>query len=343
MQPLSIDLLLRNLMASMMMPPLLWIFLAVLVLVFIRKQLRLQRALLFIILLMMWMTSTTAFANWFVAFSGHWMDWPVAIQLSALKNIQHPTQHESKIKPLHQLQVEKLLPASISDKKTLSKETQTHETETYETQTTEGHMKEKQIPDIQSKTIQPKGSPTVIVVLGGGKQKGVMDRQDLMMEDLSKEALQRVRYAAMLSRYTQLPILVTGGALEPSSKYPTPEAQVMAKVLQADFNVKVRWIEDQSKTTQENAQFSATILQKEGIDHIYLVSHFWHLPRAKRIFEKYGFEVTPAPMGFEFDNTFDLSELTILDFLPNASALQRVREIWHEVIGGFWYQFRYKS
>lgn len=292
MQPLSIDFLLRNLLAGLMMPPLLWIFLAVLALVCIRKQLRLQRVLLFIILLMMWVTSTTAFANWFVAISGHWMDWPTAIQLAELKKIQ---------------------------------------------------TNENQTQKVQIKETQMKSSPSVIVVLGGGKQRGVLDRQDFMMEDLSKEALQRVRYAAMLSRYTQLPILVTGGAPEPSSKYPSPEAQVMAKVLQADFNVQVRWIEDQSKTTQENAQLSSEILQKEGLHRIYLVSHFWHLPRAKRIFEKYGFEVTPAPMGFEFANEFDFSELSILDFLPSPSGLQRVREIWHEVIGGFWYQWRYKS
>jgi uncharacterized SAM-binding protein YcdF (DUF218 family) len=74
-------------------------------------------------------------------------------------------------------------------------------------------------------------SPSAIVVLGGGKLKGVLDRSDLMMEDLSKEELQRIRYAALLSKRTQLPILVTGGAPEPSSKYPSPEAQVMAKVL----------------------------------------------------------------------------------------------------------------
>ena len=48
-------------------------------------------------------------------------------------------------------------------------------------------------------------------------------------------------------------------------------------------------------------------------------------------------------MGFEAANEFDLSELSLLDFLPNPSSLQRVREIWHEVIGGIWYQLRYKS
>jgi uncharacterized SAM-binding protein YcdF (DUF218 family) len=105
----------------------------------------------------------------------------------------------------------------------------------------------------------------------------------------------------------------------------------------------VDWIEDQSKTTQENAQFSADILLKEKMNHIYLVTHFWHMPRAKKIFEKYGFLVTPAPMGFEFENEFDIKELNLLDFLPSPSGLQRVREICHETIGKVWYQLRYKA
>jgi len=67
------------------------------------------------------------------------------------------------------------------------------------------------------------------------------------------------------------------------------------------------------------------------------------MPRAKIIFEKYGFTVTPAPIGVEFENQFDITELNILDFLPSPSSLQRVREICHETIGIIWYRLRYKG
>ena len=318
MQSLSIDFLLRNLISALMMPPLLWICLAGAALLFQKQRIKLQRLFVVICLLMIWVTSTTAFANWLVAFSGHWMDWPVPIKLSDLKvsQIQMPQKEIQQLK-------------SIQEKSMQEKLTQE--------QLRKEELKQQQLMAEQDQ------APAAIVVLGGGKLKGVLNRSDLMMEDLSKDALQRVRYAALLARHTNLPILVTGGAPEPSSKYPSPEAQIMAKVLQEDFNLQVQWIEDQSKTTQENAQFSANILEKEKIKRIYLVTHFWHLPRAKKIFEKYGFVVTPAPMGYEFANEFDISELTILDFLPSPVGLQRVREIWHEVIGGFWYQLRYKS
>lgn len=312
MQSLSIDFLLRNLIAALLMPPLLWICLAGAALLFLKRRLKVQRLFVGMCLLMIWVTSTTAFANWLVAFSGQWMDWPVAIKLSDLKVSQHQQ------------------PSTGVQQKPLTEE-----------QLTKEQLTKQQLS--QQKLITDKEQlPVAIVVLGGGKLKGVLDRNDLMMEDLSKDALQRLRYAALLSRHTNLPILVTGGAPEPSSKYPSPEAQVMAKVLLEDFNVKVRWIEEQSKTTQENAQYSAKILEKEQIHHIYLVTNFWHLPRAKKIFEKYGFIVTSAPMGFEFGNEFDMHEITVLDFLPGPAGLQRVREIWHEAMGGIWYHWRYK-
>jgi len=332
MQTLPVDLLLRNLIANLMMPPLLWIFIAVIALIFIRRQVRLQRILVGICLMMIWVTSTTVFANWFVAISGNWMNYVAPIQISDLKVSEGQVikkglkQNYQDYSTKDQLSVDKGDLSSANRKQAETEENKNNAKDSLNTQ--------------EEKTVT---SPSAIVVLGGGKLKGVLDRSDLMMEDLSKEALQRIRYAALLSKRTQLPILVTGGAPEPSSKYPSPEAQVMAKVLRDEFNVEVKWIEDQSKTTQENAQLSANILQIEKINHIYLVTHFWHMPRAKKIFEKYGFTVTPAPMGFEFENQFDITELNLLDFLPSPSSMQRVREICHETIGITWYRLRYKA
>jgi uncharacterized SAM-binding protein YcdF (DUF218 family) len=64
------------------------------------------------------------------------------------------------------------------------------------------------------------------------------------------------------------------------------------------------------------------------------VSQYWHLPRAQRVFEKAGFIVTPAPTGFESS-----AQWTPMDFYP--SALQKTRQIWHELIGAVWYRWRY--
>ena len=139
--------------------------------------------------------------------------------------------------------------------------------------------------------------PQAIVVLGGGRRKGALDHPEFQNQDLSKEALERVRMAAQLSKKTALPILVTGGAPDRTLESDLPEALVMSGVFKNDYDLTVRWLEDRSSTTMENAQFSAEILKKDGVDHIYLVTHFWHMPRAQRIFEHYGLRVTPAPHG----------------------------------------------
>ncbi len=55
----------------------------------------------------------------------------------------------------------------------------------------------------------------------------------------------------------------------------------MRKVLEREFGISPKWVEEQSNTTQENASESAKILKNEGIKTIDLATHFWHMPRLK--------------------------------------------------------------
>ena len=101
-----------------------------------------------------------------------------------------------------------------------------------------------------------------------------------------------------MAKQTNLHILVTGGAPDKTSSKDLAEAQVMKIVLEKEYSISPKWIEDQSNTTQENALHSAKMLKKDDIESVYLVTHFWHMPRAKTIFEKQGLRVLEAPMGF---------------------------------------------
>jgi uncharacterized SAM-binding protein YcdF (DUF218 family) len=74
------------------------------------------------------------------------------------------------------------------------------------------------------------------------------------------------------------------------------EVYVMKLVL--ELGLSPQWLEDQSNTTQENAIRSAQILKKESVKSAYLVTHFWHMPRAKAVFEKEGLNVIEPPMVF---------------------------------------------
>jgi uncharacterized SAM-binding protein YcdF (DUF218 family) len=132
-----------------------------------------------------------------------------------------------------------------------------------------------------------------------------------------------------------LPILISGGAPDATSSNELTEAELTQKVLNNEFQVQARWVEKQSRTTEENAAFSAKMLKQEGIAHIYLVTHFWHMPRAKAVFEKYGLKVTPAPMGF-----YQKDQFHPLDFYPSSAGIERTRLIWSEALGLIWYRIK---
>jgi len=173
-----------------------------------------------------------------------------------------------------------------------------------------------------------------IVVLGSGVRRGAIDNPQYHNQDVSQGAMERLRMGARLSKITSLPLLVTGGSPDRTDPTNLPEGQLMAMVLAAELGVRARWIEDQSNTTQENAQFSVKILDKEQIRQVYLVTHFWHLPRAQRIFEQYGVKVIPVPIGFHEEKKF-----TPMDFLPRDG--QTSQQLWHELIGHLWYRLKY--
>lgn len=177
-------------------------------------------------------------------------------------------------------------------------------------------------------------SAQAIVILAGGRYPYAPEYDHA--DTVNMPALERMRYGAWLHRHTQLPILVTGGNVFDSSR--PAEADLMQQVLTEEFHVPVQWIETNSRNSWENAKFSQTLLQEAGINHIYLVTQAWHMPRAKMAFEAVGLEVIAAPTGFL---SGDSDAPLILDFLPNTSAIKKNYVVAHELMGLLWYKLRY--
>jgi uncharacterized SAM-binding protein YcdF (DUF218 family) len=186
---------------------------------------------------------------------------------------------------------------------------------------------------LEARTVALDDKPPVagaIVILGGGTYFNAPEyaKQDTV----TGFVLERLRYGAKLGRETGTPILVTGGKPLDSD---TAEAVLMQMVLEQEFHTPVRWIEDSSNNTYENALYSFQTLQKSGIKKIYLVTHAWHMPRAATVFRKVGFEVVEAPTAFNTRYQIDL-----LAFLPQAEAMQNSKIVAHEVIGMLWYRLK---
>lgn len=168
-----------------------------------------------------------------------------------------------------------------------------------------------------------------IVILGGGTYA---DAPEYAADTVSAATLERVRWGARLQRLTGLPVLVSGGT--PFSTR-TSEASQMKAVLTQDFRVEVKWVEEKSLTTFENAHDARALLAREKIDRILLVTHALHMPRARLVFEHAGFHVAEAPTGFT-----TLRPPGVLAYLPSARALATSSAVLHEAIGLGWYHLR---
>lgn len=143
--------------------------------------------------------------------------------------------------------------------------------------------------------------------------------------------LVRLRYGARVQLATGLPLLVSGGTLPAGG---IRIAAAMRSVLEDEFHVPVAWIEDRSQDTWENARFSAAILERQGIRRVLLVTHAWHMTRARAAFERAGLEVVAAPTGFTGPPTLTLDSL-----IPSAPALAASYFAVYEMLGGVYYRF----
>lgn len=184
-------------------------------------------------------------------------------------------------------------------------------------------------PPATATDLWPDSGAQAIVVLGGGIYGNAPEYGG---DTVHAMALERLRYAALLHRRSQLPLLVSGG--NPAADG-SDEAQAMRRTLEQDFGVPVRWSENRSLNTLGNARLSRELLAGAGINRILLVTHAWHMPRARLAFEHAGFSVIAAPTIHSTRH-----RLRLADLLPDAGALRDSALVCHEVIGLVWYRVR---
>lgn len=167
----------------------------------------------------------------------------------------------------------------------------------------------------------------IIVVLAAGRYCHAPEYQD--HDTVGANTLVRLKYVAYLYNKTHLPVLTSGGA--PFGG--TPAAILMRSTLEQYFHVPVQFVETRSKTTAQNARYTAKILQPLGVNRILLVTQAWHMPRAAILFRQVGFDVMPAPTGFI---TKSRRNQTFLAYLPSAPALALSAHVFHERVGLMW-------
>lgn len=176
------------------------------------------------------------------------------------------------------------------------------------------------------------GVPTAIVVLGGGKREL---SPEYGMSNLSLLGLERLRYGVWLARQTRWPILFSGG-LGHGGRPGSSEAEIAARIAEREFGQPIRWLEDRSRDTTENALLSVPLLGQQQVQRIVLVTHDFHMRRALRAFERASqreglrLQLVAAPVGLVPVYEWDAG-----DFLPGRQGWFDSHLLLHEILG-YW-------
>jgi len=139
----------------------------------------------------------------------------------------------------------------------------------------------------------------------------------------------RITHALQLYRMGKIKkILITGGqGLNPVN--PLSEAEVLKRFLvMTGMPEEDILVEDQSKNTAQNAEFSKAFLEEKGIStdkEFLLITSAFHMPRAKGCFDQVGLKTITFPTDYySSDTKFDIPTL----FFPDPYSIF----IWHKLV-----------
>lgn len=139
----------------------------------------------------------------------------------------------------------------------------------------------------------------------------------------------RVWHAARLYKAGKSPWVVLSGGAD-LSLIQESEAKAMAGFIE-DLGVpgSALILEEQSRTTSQNASMTAVLLKDRNIHHILLVTSALHMERAKRLFEKQGLQVE----AIATDHEATVKPVGALAYLPDAEALSNSARAMKELAG----------
>lgn len=178
------------------------------------------------------------------------------------------------------------------------------------------------MPDIVAVQPQQLRPVQAIVVLGGGV---VPQAPEYGTAQPGPHTLHRLRYGAWLARQTGKPLAFAGGVgWAAAGVHDVTEGGVARRVLQEEYGVQPRWLDDRSRDTVENAARMAELMPKDT-RHIALVTDASHMERATAAFRAAGFQVLPAPTHFPV-----ASEREVLQWLPSGAGVEWNRQLVRE-------------
>jgi uncharacterized SAM-binding protein YcdF (DUF218 family) len=181
---------------------------------------------------------------------------------------------------------------------------------------------------------EPPADAEAIVVLAGGIRPADALRP---RSEPAEDTVYRCLCGAEL--YRQLggrPVAVSGGRVDGNPADPSC-AEVMRDFLQGlGVSAADILLEDESRTTHENATGCRELLERRGLRRIVLVTDAGHMLRAAHCFRRQGFDVVPAPCNRHATRLPRSAGAVV----PDVGALGQSEYAWHEWLGVVWYWCR---
>lgn len=184
----------------------------------------------------------------------------------------------------------------------------------------------RMLQGVQPVSAQDLQKAEAIVVLGGGV---LPQAPEYGVAQPGAHTLARIRYGAWLAKRTGKPLGFAGGIGWAAAGTATEsEGAVARRVLQEEYGLPLRWLDDQSRDTLENAARMAALLRPAGVRRIALVTDATHMERAAVAFRAQGLEVLPAPTLFPA-----ASSRPVLEWLPSVQGADTCRQLLREWLG----------
>ena len=173
----------------------------------------------------------------------------------------------------------------------------------------------------------------VIILLGGGMRG---PPPDWPYPDLGASA-DRVWHAARLYHAGRAPLIIaSGGAMGWTGERMTEACAMRALLLDLGVPDEAIILEDQSRSTRENAVYSQRVMEEQAMDSALLVTSALHMHRSMATFRAVGLDPIPAATDFEVMPEPNHP----LRWLPDAEALHDSTRALKEYLGLAVYRLR---
>ena len=184
-------------------------------------------------------------------------------------------------------------------------------------------LAQRLLPAVQAVQPQQLAPVQAIIILGGGV---LPSASEYGAAQPGPHTLARLRYGAWLARRTGKPLGFAGGIGWAAAGTATEaEGTVARRVLQEEYGLTLRWMDDRSRDTAENAARMGELLRRDRIRQIALVTDATHMQRAAAAFRQAGLQVLPAPTNFPTP-----LERPLLQWFPSIHGADTCRQLLRE-------------